>query len=60
MQDWNKLYCIDLVACIAPLSFFKNSVLDHESKPRLCKLRGFHNGDYEECRPLGCVAVWFL
>jgi hypothetical protein len=21
---------------------------------------GFHGGDYEECRPLGCYAVWHL
>jgi hypothetical protein len=24
------------------------------------KIRGFHCDDYEECRPLGCDAVWFL
>jgi hypothetical protein len=23
----------------------------------LCKIRGFHGGDYEECRLLGCYAV---
>jgi hypothetical protein len=25
-----------------------------------CKISGFHDGDYEECRFLGCEAVWFL
>jgi hypothetical protein len=24
----------------------------------LCKIWGFHGGDYEECRLLGCYAVW--
>jgi hypothetical protein len=26
----------------------------------LCKIWGFHGGDYEECRLLGCYAVWVL
>jgi hypothetical protein len=26
----------------------------------LCKIRGFHGGDYEEYRLLGCGAVWAL
>jgi hypothetical protein len=26
----------------------------------LCKIRGFHGGDYEEFRLLGCYAVWLL
>jgi hypothetical protein len=26
----------------------------------LCKIWGFHGGDYEKCRPLGCYAVWLL
>jgi hypothetical protein len=26
----------------------------------LCKICGFHGGDYEECRLLGCYAVWLL
>jgi hypothetical protein len=26
----------------------------------LCEIWGLHGGDYEECRPLGCYAVWFL
>jgi hypothetical protein len=24
----------------------------------LCKISGFHGGDYEECRLLGCYDVW--
>jgi hypothetical protein len=24
------------------------------------KIWGFHGGDYEECRLLGCYAVWLL
>jgi hypothetical protein len=26
----------------------------------LCKTSGFHGGGYEECRLLGCYAVWVL
>jgi hypothetical protein len=26
----------------------------------LCKILSFHGGDYEECRLLGCYAVWLL
>jgi hypothetical protein len=26
----------------------------------LCKIWGFHDGGYEECRPLVCYAVWLL
>jgi hypothetical protein len=26
----------------------------------LCKIWGFHGGDYEECCLLGCYAVWLL
>jgi hypothetical protein len=26
----------------------------------LFKIWGFHGGDYEECRLLGCYAVWLL
>jgi hypothetical protein len=26
----------------------------------LCKIWGFHGGDYEECRLLGCYAGWLL
>jgi hypothetical protein len=26
----------------------------------LCKISGFHGGDYEEWRLLGCYAVWLL
>jgi hypothetical protein len=26
----------------------------------LCKIWGFHGGDYEECRRQGCYAVWLL
>jgi hypothetical protein len=25
-----------------------------------CRILGFHGGDYEECRLLGCGAVWIL
>jgi hypothetical protein len=25
-----------------------------------CKISGFHGGDYEEWRFLGCYAVWLL
>jgi hypothetical protein len=25
---------------------------------KLCNIWGFHGGDYEECRLLGCHAVW--
>jgi hypothetical protein len=25
-----------------------------------CKIRGFHGGDYEEFRVLGCYTVWLL
>jgi hypothetical protein len=25
-----------------------------------CKVWGFHGGDYEECRLLGCYALWLL
>jgi hypothetical protein len=28
--------------------------------PKICKIWGFHDGDYEECRLLGCYAVWLL
>jgi hypothetical protein len=24
------------------------------------KMLGFHDGDYDECRRLGCYAVWLL
>jgi hypothetical protein len=27
------------------------------NKNQLCKIWGFHGGDYEECRILGCGAV---
>jgi hypothetical protein len=27
---------------------------------QFCKISGFHGGDYEECRLLGCYAVWLL
>jgi hypothetical protein len=30
------------------------------SRLMLCKISGFHGGDYEECRLLGCYAVWLL
>jgi hypothetical protein len=30
------------------------------SRLMLCKILGFHDGDYEECRLLGCYAVWLL
>jgi hypothetical protein len=26
----------------------------------LCKILYFHGGDYEECRLVGCHAVWLL
>jgi hypothetical protein len=26
----------------------------------ISKIWGFHRGDYEECRLLGCYAVWLL
>jgi hypothetical protein len=26
----------------------------------LCKILGFHGGDYEEFRLLGCYALWLL
>jgi hypothetical protein len=26
----------------------------------LCKILRFHGGDYEECRLMGCYAVWLL
>jgi hypothetical protein len=26
----------------------------------LCKIEGFHGGDFEECRLLGSWAVWIL
>jgi hypothetical protein len=26
----------------------------------LCKIWGFHGGDYEELRLLGCYAMWLL
>jgi hypothetical protein len=26
----------------------------------LCKIFGFHGGEYEECGLLGCYAVWLL
>jgi hypothetical protein len=31
-----------------------------ESENLFCKISGFHGGDYEELRLLGCYAVWFL
>jgi hypothetical protein len=30
------------------------------SEDKLLTLLGFHGGDYEEWRLLGCYAVWFL
>jgi hypothetical protein len=30
------------------------------SQLMLCKISGFHGSDYEECRPLGCYAMWLL
>jgi hypothetical protein len=30
------------------------------SRVILCEICGFHDGDYEECRLLGCDAVWLL
>jgi hypothetical protein len=35
-------------------SSFRNSL------PKLCKIWGFHSGDYEECRLLGCGTVQIL
>jgi hypothetical protein len=26
----------------------------------VCKILGFHGGDYEECHLQGCVAMWLL
>jgi hypothetical protein len=26
----------------------------------LCKISSFHDGDHEECRLLGCYAMWLL
>jgi hypothetical protein len=31
-----------------------------EIKYKLCKILGFHGGDYEEWCLLGCYAVWLL
>jgi hypothetical protein len=31
-----------------------------EIKTFLCKICGFHGGDYEELCLLGCCAVWLL
>jgi hypothetical protein len=28
------------------------------SRLMLCKILGFHGGDYEECCLLGCEAMW--
>jgi hypothetical protein len=39
--------------------FLKYFVILHISKWH-CKIRGFHGSDYEECRLLGCYAVWLL
>jgi hypothetical protein len=33
---------------------------DIENVLILSKIWGFHGGDYEECRLLGCYAVWLL
>jgi hypothetical protein len=30
------------------------------SRLMLCKVSGFHSGDYEECRLPGCYAVWLF
>jgi hypothetical protein len=30
------------------------------SRLMLCKIWGFHGGDFKECRLLGCCAVWLL
>jgi hypothetical protein len=42
----------------------KKSCRDENYKKKvtilLCKIWGFHGGDYEEWRPVGCYAVWFL
>jgi hypothetical protein len=37
---------------IAVQPLFKNHTV-----PYVCKIGGFHGGDYEECRVLGCNAV---
>jgi hypothetical protein len=33
---------------------------DTTETPVSRKIRGFHGGGYEECRPLGCDTVWSL
>jgi hypothetical protein len=36
------------------------SELRHKRYIKLCKIWGFHGGDYEEWRLLRCYAVWLL
>jgi hypothetical protein len=33
---------------------------NHTAILKICKIRGFHGGDDEEWRLLGCYAVWLL
>jgi hypothetical protein len=39
------------------VSYLKLRIQPKESFKILRKIWGFHGGDYEECRLLGCVAV---
>jgi hypothetical protein len=36
------------------------STVTESSRLMLCTIWGFHGGDHEECRLLGCYAVWLL
>jgi hypothetical protein len=42
------------------LCFLLHSFQRPYSKNKLFKMWGFHGGDYEEWRLLGCYAMWFL
>jgi hypothetical protein len=41
-------------------SIFANIFLISQQLKALCKIWGFHGGDYEEWFLLGCYAVWLL
>jgi hypothetical protein len=56
LNQWQTLVSMEII------SSSKNNAnfLDQVSERHLCKIWGFHGGDYEEWCLLGCYAVWLL
>jgi hypothetical protein len=51
-----KLNMIHFCRFLCPLLGIRVYAADSEG----CKILGFRGGGYEECRLLGCYAVWLL